>query len=753
MILRVLRAILIIALVFTFQAVPALGAPHAQEGFDATKAQRATVYVMQVYANPQGQSIISCVGSGTLVSPTGLILTNAHIVLPGGACRSDRLVIGMTVRIGEAPVAKYYARLIEQNVGWDLAVLQITSDLDGRPIDRSTLALPFAEIEVSEDSVRLDSTIDVVGYVTPDEKSSGAAQVVRGTISGFTAEARVGDRAWIKTNAVIPGGMSGGGAYDTEGRLVGIPTIEPARSSGEALDCRRIQDSNGDNRIDDQDTCIPVSGFINALRPARLARGLVLAAQLGIQPDQQPAVQPEPTPTDPPMFRRLFFAPGVNQAGMPTSVVTGMPAGTSRLYLFFDYANMIDGMIYELRTTLDGVPSPTFSLAPATWSGGRHGLWFIGSTAQAWPNGVYDFTLLIEGVRVSSKQITIGGAARQDPTFGDIAFGILDTKNELVSTGNVLPVGNTINAQFIYNNIAANSRWRQRWYYEGLRVSESSGTWTEGANGRQSVSAGGSANQPLQPGRYRLELYIEEQLAATADFIMAGALTAIRTDIFNNLTFATELKDQRPGGTVGTTFGKPIEQLYATFDWRDIGTGTPWTWRWTVDNNPLFEVTQPWGAPPSGSTNWLRLGAEGRLPDGSYKLELLVAGVVMSSATAKVGLGQLPVTTFGVAQGVQLQGRIVDAETGQGIPGVSFIVLKTDFDTRDFTWEMSQVYDMSLTDTDGRFSLPKLVQRDAKGAYSIIVVARGYLPITADGIVIDEKTKSPMDFNIELNRD
>jgi Trypsin-like peptidase domain len=750
--LRIVRAMLI--LIAAIQVTPPVfGAPLAQEGFDATKALRATVYVMQVYDNPQGRAIISCVGSGTLVSANGLILTNAHTALPGGNCRSDRLVIGMTIRIGEAPVAKYYARVIEKNVGWDLAVLQITSDLDGRPIDRATLSVPFVEIEVAEEATRLDDTINVVGYVTPDEKSSGAAQVVRGTISGFTAEARVGDRAWIKTNAVIPGGMSGGGAYNTQGKLIGIPTIEAARSSGVALDCRRIQDSNGDNRIDEQDTCIPVSGFINALRPAKLARGLVLAAQLALEPGQQPAVQPEPNPTDPPMFSRLFFAPGVNQAGMPTGVVTGMPAGTGRLYLFFDYTNMVDGMIYELRTTLDGIPNATFSLAPATWSGGTEGLWYIGSTAQAWPNGVYDFTLLIEGVRVASKPITIGGAARQDPTFGDIAFGILDLKNELVSTGNVLPVGNTINAQFIYNNLAPNLPWRQIWYYENLQVSQSSGNWTEAANGKMSVSASGSANQPLQPGRYRLELYIGDQLSATSDFIMAGALTDIRTDIFNNLTFATELKEDRPGGTIGTAFTKAIDHLYATFDWRDIGTGTPWTWRWSVDNNPLFEVTQPWGAPPSGSTNWLRLAASGHLPDGSYKIELLIAGVVMSSATAKVGLGQLPVTTFGVAQGVQLQGRIVDAETGLGIPGVSFIVLKTAYDTRDFTWDMSQVYDMSLTDTDGRFSLSKLLQRNAQEAYSIVVTARGYLPVSADGLVIDDKTTSPLNFSIELNRD
>ncbi len=748
----VLSPLLTVILIISGTAT-ALASPERQEAFDAVRAQRATVYIMQVYDNPLGQSIVSCVGSGTLVSAGGLILTNAHIVLPGDTCRSDRIAIGLTVRIGEAPVAKYYAEVVAKNIGWDLAVLQIATDLDGRPIDNRTLSLPYSEVDTA-DASRLDDTINVVGYVTPDEKSSGAAQVVRGTISGFTAEARVGDRAWIKSNAVIPGGMSGGGAYNTDGKLIGIPTIEPARSSGGALDCRRIQDSNGDGRVDEQDTCIPVSGFINALRPARLARGLILAAQLGISPKMQQNAQPESGPAAPPSFSRLIFAPGVNQAGMPTNVVTGMPAGTQRLYLFFDYNNMVDGMIYELRTTLDGLLSPTFSLAPATWSGGRQGLWYIGSTAQAWPNGTYDFSLFIEGTRVASKQITIGGPARPDPTFSDILFGIIDSKNDLIGAGNVLPVGNTINAQFIYNNMTPNLHWRQRWYYEGLQVSESAGTWTEGTNGKRSVSASGTAGQLLQPGRYRLELYLgdNEQLVATSDFAMAGALSGVQTDIFNTLAFATDLKDDRPAGTIGATFPNTIQRLYATFNWRQVANGTPWTWRWSVNANPLFEVTQPWNATSTGNSTWLQLDTRSHVPDGSYKVELLVGGVVMASATAKVGLGQLPVTTFGVAQGVQLQGRIVDADTGQGIAGVSVIVLKTDFAARDFTWDMTQVYDSSLSDSQGNFSLSKLLAR-GKDAYSIIVIARGYLPVATDGLRVDDTTKSPMVLNIELNRD
>jgi hypothetical protein len=755
---RILRTVLTLAIILAVAVNFPLPDPVAAqtESFDPARAQRASVYIMQTYTNARGQAVISCVGSGTLVSTDGLILTNAHIALSSSTCRADKLVIGVTVRIGEAPVAQYYAEPVAQNIGWDLAVLQITSTIDGRPVDRARLLLPFVEIDAA-DLQELGATINVVGYPTPDEKSSGAAQVVQGTINGFTAEARIGDQSWIKTTAVISGGMSGGGAYNTRGKLVGIPTIEPTRSEGAAADCRRVQDANGDGRIDDQDTCIPVSGFINALRPARLARGLVLAARLGIQPEVRAPAQPESKPSGNPTFSRLFFAPGVTQAGMPTTVVTGLPTGVSRLYLFFDYDNMVDGMIYELRVMLDGVPNPTFSLSPATWSGGRQGMWYIGSTAQVWHNGTYEFRLLIEGVQVASKQITIGGEARALPTFSDILFGII-SNNQLVSTGTVLPLGSTINAEFVYNNIPGNMPWRQRWYYEGLLVSESAGAWDlPDTNGKRSVSATGSATQVLQPGRYRVELYVgdgqQEQLAATSDFIMAGAKKDDHSEIFTTLSFATEVKDGKPAGATGTAFNTPPASLFATFDWRELAPGTPWTWRWSVNDNPLFEVTQPWTGEQNGSTFWVRLSGRGQMPDGSYELELLVGGVVVVSATAKVGVGQLPVTTFGSAEGVQVQGRIVDAETGQGVSGVSFIVLKTEFDSRDFVWDMSQVFTMSLTDSDGQYSLPRLLPRESTLVYTVIVVARGYLPVLTDTLAITDRTKSPLIINIELNRD
>lgn len=746
------RCWFVVALLLALLNVGVVSAAPPRQEVDVEYLQRATVQIMQVYTNPVGQTVMSCIGSGTIVSADGLILTNAHVVLPLTGCRADRLAIAFTKSIDKAPQVTFYAEVVVQHIGWDLAVLQITQSIDGRPVDRAALALPFVELGNSND-VRLDDTIEVVGYAAEENEGNNIARAIRGTVSGFTAESRVGDRAWIKTRAALPGSMTGGGAYNDQGRLIGIPTVEPASRAGSGEDCQRVQDSNGDGRVDEDDLCIPASGLINALRPSELARGLILAARIGIQPSsQQDQGDPGVAAANPnARFTRLFFASGVDLAGMPTTVVTSAPSGITRLYLFFDYENMVDGTIYELRVTRGGVIDPTFSLAPATWSGGARGLWYIGSTAQVWPNGEYEFILFIEGVRSASARITIGGPASAEPQFSNILFGVLNLDNQLVSTGNILPVSSTINAEFVYNNMQDGAPWRQVWYYEELKISENAAAWDGGANGKKSVSAASPPEQPLQPGRYRLELYVGERLAATSDFIMAGGQVAYDVEVFTNLTFASELQDGRPGGTVGATFPNTIADLYAIFDWRDVATGTPVTWRWTVDDNPLFEVTQPWSNAPTGAGAWLRLASTGSVADGTYRLELLIGGAVKASASARVGLGQLPITIFAQQEGVQLTGRITDAETGAGIEGASVIVLKPLYDVVDFTWQLTEVFDLAYTDTSGRFALTRLLPRAE--FYSVIVIAGGYLPMSTDSLEIAETTRSPLELRLELNRD
>lgn len=741
---------------------PPLTAPaQAQEDDDATPTpapplvelneeviKQATVFLMQTYQN-QNQPIISCVGSGTLISADGLILTNAHTALPSETCRSDRVVIAVTVRLDEPPVPTYTAEVIEASAGLNLAVLRINGYLDGRPIEPGTLRLPFVELGNS-DAIALDDTITVVGY--PDLGNT-PVEVTRGTVTGFTAEARAGDRAWVRTGAVIPGTMTGGGAYSREGRLIGIPTIAPSQAGGEPLDCRFLQDTNLDGRANTSDACVPVGGFISALRPANVARGLVRAATLGIRQGPDLTSTPLAPPEGEPSFSRLFFATRVNEAGVPANVVGSAPSGITSLYLFFDYQNMVNGMIYELRVTVDDATEAIYGLPPATWSGGRSGTWYIGSSNIPWKNGVYFFRLFIEGREVASRSIVIGSGPTSEPGFSDIVFGLIDRDTGgLVGTSYVLPEGAAIQARFNYRNMVPGTPWTYIWYYEGRELARGNEVWALEAQGTHVITA----QAEFLPGRYRLELGVNNTLSATADFVVAGGAEASRPVIFTDLRVST----QQPGATetvqpARSEFPSGIETLVVFFDWRLIGPGTPWTWRWLIDGDLLIEVTEPWDAPPDGENYYLTLDSLQGLPDGTYTLEISIQNVPLASVSARVGLGQLPVGTFASAEGVQMVGRITDAATGQGIPGAMFIVLRPEYSVEDFTWSQSQVLGTSLADSQGFYQVPVLLPRgteDDPVLYSILVRAEGYLPVSADAIPIAADTASPVEINVELSR-
>ena len=170
---------------------------------------------------------------------------------------------------------------------------------------------------------------------------------------------------------------------------------------------------------------------------------------------------------------------------MPTSVISSLPAGSNSLYLFFDYENMTPETVYELRVTTNGQPNSDFSLAPVRWSGGEHGMWYIGSNDRPWPNGVYEFILFADGIATpaSTARLVIGESPTTAPSFSDIAFGILDLRNNLLGNGFVLPSGGNIaSARFIYRNFENGQEWTTIWYLDGHEIpnSRQTNTWVDG---------------------------------------------------------------------------------------------------------------------------------------------------------------------------------------------------------------------------------------------------------------------------------
>ena len=236
--------------------------------------------VVQIEATVEieGEELVGWMGSGTIISPDGLILTNAHVVLSDRFYQVKNLIVSLTVAEDAPPVQTYYASIVQADEALDIAIIKPYQDLNGNPLNYGLLNLPFVPLGDS-DNLKLGESINILGY---PGIGGDTITLTRGEVSGFTSEEAYGNRAYIKTSGTIAGGNSGGLAVNEKGELIGVPTAVGSGDLSDAIvDCRALMDTNRDGYIDNNDTCVPTGGFINALRPINLAMELITAARAG----------------------------------------------------------------------------------------------------------------------------------------------------------------------------------------------------------------------------------------------------------------------------------------------------------------------------------------------------------------------------------------------------------------------------------------------------------------------------------------
>lgn len=296
------------------------------------------------------------VGSGSIISSTGMILTNAHVALPSAVGETgldpDVLVIGIVQSEDAPPVYSYRAEVAAIDGYMDLAVLQITSTLKGEYLDPSALNLPYVTVGDSE-AIHVGDHINIFGFPAI---GGDTITYTSGNVAGFSSDETLGDRAWIKTDATISGGNSGGMSTDDQGKLIGVPTIASSGANTAPTDCRVIQDTNGDGNLDDRDTCIPIGGFINALRPVNLAKPLIKAAQSGMaysSPYDSSSNPPQSEATGSEQIGPIsWFA--VDSQGNIADEVGAYPSGSKVLVGLFNFAGFANGETWGELWSLNG---------------------------------------------------------------------------------------------------------------------------------------------------------------------------------------------------------------------------------------------------------------------------------------------------------------------------------------------------------------------------------------------------------------
>ena len=178
-------------------------------------------------------------GSGTLISPTGLILTNAHVAepqapgaavavgLPASQLGADPpfLTLELTTGPSSPVVARYRARPVAVDGYLDLAVVQIYATASGQPVSPGSLHLPYLTLG-NVGALQLDQTVTVLGF--PGVAGSDSITVTSGVMSTFVPDPlrHVGDpRFELETTARVAHGNSGGAAINNAGQLIGVPSL------------------------------------------------------------------------------------------------------------------------------------------------------------------------------------------------------------------------------------------------------------------------------------------------------------------------------------------------------------------------------------------------------------------------------------------------------------------------------------------------------------------------------------------------
>lgn len=383
------------------------GQQLSQEGaVGPTTAELAQATVMLFAMLEEGGNLVpQWTGSGSVISPEGLILTNAHVVYDPDF-QYDALAVALTGRTDEPPQVQYLAEVAALDYNLDLAVVQIRTTLDGGGVERE---FPFVSIGDSN-SMEIGDKLRILGY-----PGIGGETITftEGSVSGFNTERSVEGRAWIKTDATIAGGNSGGMGVNESGELIGVPTrVSSGSEYSQTVDCRPLADTNRDGYIDGQDTCVPVGGFINALRPVNLALPLIEAARAG----EEYAGGERPQPPSAQGFDRsqvdfdnLEFSEGVED-DQPLNYWYALPAGTTELCVFWDYSGMVDGLSWAVYWFRDGTYLENGSLPGEVWNGGAQGNWWaciFNDTALE--EGLYEVSLEVEGAMTATESIYLGG--------------------------------------------------------------------------------------------------------------------------------------------------------------------------------------------------------------------------------------------------------------------------------------------------------------------------------------------------------
>jgi len=214
-----------------------------QADFDVTAnvLRAALINILCISHDPR---IHSTSGSGVIVDPRGVIITNAHIAQYFLLAEDPSLQVTCTIRTGGPAKPSYRARLMFISPSWvntnvgvlskthptgngegDFAFLAITESITSTPLPTTYPFIPLAKGEADADEPIVIGSYAAQFLTANEVQSALYPTIVFGTVKAiFTFTERTIDVVALGGSAAAQEGSSGGGIARAPGSLAGVIT-------------------------------------------------------------------------------------------------------------------------------------------------------------------------------------------------------------------------------------------------------------------------------------------------------------------------------------------------------------------------------------------------------------------------------------------------------------------------------------------------------------------------------------------------
>lgn len=158
-------------------------------------------------------------GSGVIIDERGFLLTNWHVVQGNSGGVERELTVAFSLDHARPPRELFLAEVIEFDSERDLALLRISAGRYGQPLPAG---IRFPAVALADDLPAIGSPLRLIGFPSAGGTQSRVSITLSGgLVAGFE---RTPFGAFIKTDAAINEGNSGGAALNAAHELVGLPT-------------------------------------------------------------------------------------------------------------------------------------------------------------------------------------------------------------------------------------------------------------------------------------------------------------------------------------------------------------------------------------------------------------------------------------------------------------------------------------------------------------------------------------------------